>query len=247
MTSTTRPQAKPSRPASRRGRPRNAQHAREAILDAAEAVFAQHGFAGARVDAIARASSYNVSLPFQYFTDKLGLYAAVLGRAQRETTELQARVLGPLLADPAIAADAHRLRAGLQAAVQASFDYLVAHPRLWRILTWEMADGWRTYAQIAAQFPTDASGRFAPFFKRAWSAGLLRSDFSPLIQLALIFQVCQSYFAFLPMYRLTLPAEALASEGASSRARQHLVGFIVGGMLLDAPRTAGKDPAGGTS
>lgn len=40
-------------------RERAADIARRAILDAAEEAFAAHGFAGARIDAIARASGYN--------------------------------------------------------------------------------------------------------------------------------------------------------------------------------------------
>ena len=62
-----------SEPDSRRGRAHDAQAAREAILNAAEAVFAEHGFDGARIDAIAALAGYNKSLIFQYFDDKLGL------------------------------------------------------------------------------------------------------------------------------------------------------------------------------
>jgi len=222
---------------SKHGRARDAQRAREVILDAAEAVFAQHGFDGARIDAIAKASGYNISLLFQYFGDKLGLYAAVLQRAHRETTELQAKVLGPGLADETITSHAQGLRAFLETAVQATFEYLVEHPRLLRILTWEMAEGWQTYAQIASQFPTDESDQLEALFKGAWRAGLLRSDFSALIQLTLVFQVCQSYLAFLPLYQVMLPGEEVSSERALSRAREHIVAFIVAGMMVDHPQT----------
>lgn len=222
---------------SKHGRARDAQRAREVILDAAEAVFAQHGFDGARIDAIAKASGYNISLLFQYFGDKLGLYAAVLQRAHRETTELQAQVLGPGLADETITSHAQGLRAFLETAVQATFDYLVEHPRLLRILTWEMAEGWQTYVQIASQFPTDESDQLEALFKGAWRAGLLRSDFSALIQLTLVFQVCQSYLAFLPLYQVMLPGEEVSSERALSRAREHIVAFIVAGMMVDHPQT----------
>ena len=222
---------------SKHGRARDAQRAREVILDAAEAVFAQHGFDGARIDAIAKASGYNISLLFQYFGDKLGLYAAVLQRAHRETTELQAQVLGPGLADETITSHAQGLRAFLETAVQATFEYLVEHPRLLRILTWEMAEGWQTYAQIASQFPTDESDQLEALFKGAWRAGLLRSDFSALIQLTLVFQVCQSYLAFLPLYQVMLPGEEVSSERALSRAREHIVAFIVAGMMVDLPQT----------
>jgi TetR/AcrR family transcriptional regulator len=228
--------------ASRYGRVRDAKLARETILDAAEAAFAQHGFDGARIEAVARASGYNVSLLFQYFGDKLGLYAAVLQRADRQTSELQARVLASVLADETIASDAQRFRAFLETAVQAVFDYLVEHPRLLRILTWEMAEGWQTYSHIASQFPPDESDhQLEDLFKSAWRAGWLRSDFSALIQLTLVFQVCQSYLAFLPLYQVMLPGEDVFSERALSRAREHLVRLIVAGMLIDLPQQTNEE------
>src|SRR3989442_8107361 len=133
---------------SKHGRARDAQRAREVILDAAEAVFAQHGFDGARIDAIAKASGYNISLLFQYFGDKLGLYAAVLQRAHRETTELQAQVLGPGLADETITSHAQGLRAFLETAVQTPILDLVGPPRLVPIPTLGMARGLLTEALL---------------------------------------------------------------------------------------------------
>lgn len=222
---------------SRHGQARDAQRAREAILDTAEAVFAQHGFDGARVDTIAKASGYNISLLFQYFGDKLGLYAAVLQRVHRETTELQAQVLRPMLTDETITSHAEGLRLFLETAVQSTFDYLAEHPHILRMLTWEMADGWQTYTQITSQFPTDESAQLEALFKGAWRAGLLRSDFFALIQLALVFQVCQSYLAFLPLYQVMFPGEGVASESALSSAREYIVMFIVAGMMVDLPQT----------
>ena len=222
----------------RDGRARDAKLARETILDAAEAAFAEHGFAGARIEAIARASGYNVSLLFQYFRDKLGLYAAVLGRAHRETTALQAQVLGRGLADETIASHAHEFKAVLTSAVQVTFDYLVGHPRLLRILTWEMAEGWQTYAHIASHFPPDEGDyRLEALFKGAWRAGWLRSDYSALIQLTLVFQVCQFYLAYLPLYQMMLPDEEVSSQRALSRAREHIIQFVVAGMMIDLLHT----------
>ena len=113
----------------RRGRVHDAQGAREAILNAAEAVFAEHGFSGARIDAIAAESSYNKSLLFQYFGDKLGLYTEVVKRADRELNEMQACVLTPLLEDETIASDADTFKALLETVATTLFDYLVEHPR----------------------------------------------------------------------------------------------------------------------
>ena len=88
-----------SEPGSRRGRAHDAEGAREAILNAAEEVFSEHGFDGARIDVIAKTSGYNKSLIFQYFDDKLGLYNEVIRRLDKEANQLQATILHELLAD----------------------------------------------------------------------------------------------------------------------------------------------------
>ena len=108
----------------RLGRVHDARGAREAILDAAEKVFAEHGFDGTRVDVIAAASSYNKGLLFRYFGSKLDLYAAVIRRADEQTRILQEQSIAPLL-DRAAALDADSLRDLLQTYLKAYFDYLL--------------------------------------------------------------------------------------------------------------------------
>ena len=220
-------------PGSRRGRSHDAEGAREAILNAAEQIFAEHGFDGARVDAIAETAGYNKSLIFQYFGDKLRLYAAVLKRTDEETRELQAQLLAPLLEDETIASDAHRFRSFLKTAIGALFDFLVEHPRLMRMIIWEQAEGWQTFAKIASQFDTEDLDLFRALFSRVRNAGLLRSDFDPAIQLTLAEQMCWSYLTSIPMYQLVLPGEDLSSAAALARAREHIVEFVVAGMLID--------------
>ncbi len=53
---------------------------RDRILDAAERAFADGGFAGARVDAIAAEAGVNKAMLYYYFASKEGLYRAVLER-----------------------------------------------------------------------------------------------------------------------------------------------------------------------
>jgi AcrR family transcriptional regulator len=225
-------------PGSRRGRVHDAKGAREAILNAAEVVFAEHGFSGARIDAIAAESSYNKSLLFQYFGDKLGLYMEVLKRADKEMNEMQARVLAPLLEDETIASNAGKFKALLETVAAALFDYLMEHPRLTRIILWEMAEGWQTYARMAPQFVTDDVDLFERLFYKAHSAGLLRSDFAPMIQLTLCLQICQSYLAFLPLYKMLLPGKDLSSPAALACARKYIVDLVVAGMLKDIPEAS---------
>ncbi len=226
-----------SEPEPRRGRAHDAKGAREAILKAAEAVFAEHGFDGARIDAIAKASGYNSSLLFQYFGDKFGLYAEVLKRANREIIELRASMLAPLLEDETIASNTHTLKAFLKTIVQTLFDYLLEHPRFVRMLLWEMAEGWQTYAKIVPQLNTEDLDRLETLFHKVRSAGLLRSDFVPLVQITMAMQICQSYLAFLPLYQMFLPGEDLSSAAALARAREYIAAIVVAGMMVDLPET----------
>jgi AcrR family transcriptional regulator len=216
---------------------RRGETTREAILTAAEVVFAEHGFDGARIDTIAEVSGYNKTLIFRYFGDKLGLYAEVLKRADREANELLAGVFAPLLEDETAASHAHQFRTFLATMMQTLFDYLLAHPRFVRILTWEMAEGWQTYAQIASQFPAEDTDQFETIIHKARSAGLLRSSFLPVIQLSTVGQMCLTYLASLPLYQLLLPEEDVSSVESQARAREYLVDFVVAGMMADPAET----------
>src|ERR1700674_1957482 len=73
-----------------RGQP---EESRAAILKAAVTEFAEHGIAGARTDAIARAAHVNKALLYYYFEDKDALYEAVLDHV---FSGLRARVM-PIL------------------------------------------------------------------------------------------------------------------------------------------------------
>jgi TetR/AcrR family transcriptional regulator len=59
---------------------RNPQQSQERILRAALGEFAAKGFAGARVDVIARAARINKRMLYHYFGDKEGLFREVLRR-----------------------------------------------------------------------------------------------------------------------------------------------------------------------
>jgi len=227
--------SEPEIPGSRRGRVHDAKAAREAILDAAEKVFAEHGFDGARVDAIAAESGYNKSLLFQYFGDKLGLYVEIVKRADGEMTEMQTKLLTPLLENETVVSNTHTFKAFLETMVTVLFDYLVGHPRFIRTLLWEQAEGWQTYSRIISEFNTEDIEPLEAIFHKAYNNGLLRSDFVPLIQLTMVLQICLSYLTFIPLYQMfILPGEELSSAAGLARAREYIVDFVVAGMMVGA-------------
>lgn len=218
---------------SRRGRAHDAEGAREAILNAAEEVFAEHGYDGARVDAIAAKAGYNKSLLFQYFGDKLGLYTEIIKRADKEMSGLQGSLLAPLLEDETIATDAGKFRTLLETIVTGLFDYLVAHPRLVRILNWEAAEGWQMFAKFASQFDTEDAEVFEKLFNRAWRAGLLRLNTNAVTQLTMILQLCFGHLTYIPLYGMLYPGEDFSSPASLAQARAHIVDFVVSGMMTD--------------
>ncbi len=225
-----------SEPGSRRGRAHDAQGAREAILNAAEEVFAEHGFDGARIDAIAAKAGYNKSLIFQYFGDKLGLYARVVRRADAEMSGLQVQMMA-VLPEVGTTCDVDKLKDLLRTFMCEYFDYLVAHPRFTRILLWEMAEGWQTMSKIFSQRDMDEMNQFKPFLDQVQKAGLLRSDFDPMAQIMLIEFLYPSYLAVVPLFRILLPDEDLSSTAALKRARDYMVEFVIHGMVADSAET----------
>ncbi len=223
-----------SEPGSRRGRAHDAEGTREAILNAAEEVFAEHGFDGARIDAIAETAGYNKSLIFHYYGDKLGLYTAVLQRIDQQGTELQARIIGPLLADESLTSDASKFRTFLEAIIRLIFDFLVENPRMTRMLAWEAAEGWHTYIKVASQFNTEDAKLFKELLNEANAAGLIRSGIDSAIVLSIAFTTCIAYLNSIPLIEMTFNSEGLSSQEALLQARDVIVEFVIHGIMADA-------------
>lgn len=126
-----------------RSAPTKALRTRAAILAAAEAVFAERGFAAARLeDVAARVGIRRASIVY-HFRDKRELYDAVLGDA---LGALLARLAPPLLGPGALAAR-------IEAAVGAWVDALAARPALARLLLRESADAGAGPAALGAHLP----------------------------------------------------------------------------------------------
>jgi TetR/AcrR family transcriptional regulator len=226
-----------SEPGSRRGRIHDAEGAREAILNAAEEVFAEHGFDGARIDTIAEKAGYNKSLIFHYYDDKLGLYTAVLKRVEQQSNELQARTLAPLMADESLTSDPNKFRTFLGAIVRLIFDVMVENPRMVRMLAWENAEGWQTTKKIASQFNTDDEKQFIRLLRKAQDAGIMHPGINRNIVFFIAFSSCLSYLTFIPRLAIVSNDEDLSSPEALARAREMIVEFIIHGIMADSADT----------
>ena len=133
--------ATPSRLTSR------AERTRQAILRAAEDLFAERGLAGTRLEDVAEVVGIRRASIVYYFRDKPDLYDAVL-----------ADVLGGFYERlEAALTTANTLSAAIESAVSAWVDYIAARPSLARLLLREVADG-------SPSRPPALQRHTAPFF-----------------------------------------------------------------------------------
>jgi TetR/AcrR family transcriptional regulator len=214
---------------SRRGREHDAEGTRAAILYAAEEVFAQHGFDGARIDAIAARSGYNKSLIFHYFTDKLGLYTAVVARMIDESDYLTNEVLDIYSDAPGY--DAAWLQSFLEMTVRGAFDYFLAHPKSLRIITWEAAEGWQTFMQVMTKLDLSRLEAIRKLLAKIQDTNLLRPGLDPTMMFSIIISICQSYLTSLPRYEVIFKEDDFTSSAALKRACEQIVTFVVQGSM----------------
>jgi AcrR family transcriptional regulator len=105
------------------------------ILDTAETIFAANGFNGTTMHEVAKAAGADTALLRYYFTDKDGLFDAVL---QRRSHEVNAIRLTALDAYEAAMGDAMTLEGIIEAFTRPAFKLIAAD------------EGWQNYAAIVA-------------------------------------------------------------------------------------------------
>ena len=149
----------PAKPA-RRATPRNPERTRELILSAALKEFAAHGFAGARVDAIADRAGINKRMLYHYFGDKEDLFRAVL---RRKISERQAWAES-LSGDPA-----ESLPFWFEATCK-DIDWV-------RLLTWEALSGEKTVIDEAER--RTAASQALKRVRRQQARGQISTEFDP--------------------------------------------------------------------
>lgn len=163
--------------------PRRARVSADRILAAAAAEFAARGFAGARVDRIARRARVNKAMLYYHFGSKQHLYRVLLhGLFTRAAERLRAIAAEPLNAalkiDRAIAGLAHVIR---------------EHPTLPAIMMREVADGGR-------HLDTDtltALGAVPRAFGAIVAEGVARGEFRPIDPVFAYFSVLPPLVFFL--------------------------------------------------
>ena len=199
-----------NQPVVRMGTRGHPEKSRAAILRAAVAEFAEHGIAGARTDAIARAAHVNKALLYYYFKDKDSLYEAVLDHVFSGLRDRVMPVLDSQL-EP---------REKLLQYVGHYFDYIAANPRFPRVVQGEWMrvgpKGNPQMLRIAREYFAPIYRRVAQMLREGAEKGQFRAvnpmDFLPSLVGVIVF-----YFSTAPAMKMLLKTDPLSRERIAER------------------------------
>jgi TetR/AcrR family transcriptional regulator len=212
-------------------RERDAEVARQVILEAAEKVFAENGFDGARIDAIAEASGYNKSLIFHYFGDKLGLYQEIVARVRSHFQE-HWQTLAPFIQNDALPLNAETVRAFLEGFVRGYFDMVAKHPQLARMFAWEAAEGWHTFVwSLRSPEEIEFNKLMINYYRKAQQAGLIDPELDPI---QFVFNIAHLCVFALQMPPLLDQLKDIMGEPAPdpALAQEQIVKLVLHGALV---------------
>ncbi len=185
------------------------------IVAAAREEFARRGFAGARVEQIARRAGVNKQLLFYYYHSKRGLFQAVLaesaGALETALTSLSLPAGGPL----------ERLRLTLQA----QFEFLARHPQMVALL----GQGSRPGGGGAAAF-APAINRLVVLLAEGQGLGQVRDDLDPHLAAAQALILMVGYLSLEAVVAASARPLGADEPALRERWREAAVELVVGGV-----------------
>ena len=204
------------------GRTRDPDRTRDAILDAAETLFAERGYEGASLQEIGRAAGLSRGTPAYFFGSKDGLYRAVLERVFAAELDL---VLGA--AERAQAADGPA--AALVAAVESFLDFIAARPSFVRLLDREALAGGRALRETAVHAVSMREGLAAT------AALLAAGPFRPVDPAQVLLDILA--LCWFPVAHAATFARGLGLDPAdpafAAARKRHVVDLLLRGLRLD--------------
>ena len=202
-----RPRSEPASRAATGQRGRGEQTA-DRILDAAEDLFAERGYAGATLRDVAKRVGIRIPSLYNHFESKERLYSAVLDRG-----------IGPLLAglDRFVEApEAERPETAQM--VEAVMELLAAHPNLPRLVLQETLTGGERLTPALRQQLAAVFSKARATVEARDEEGRLPKDQLPLVVLAL-YHVAVGYQTIAPLYRELVGDDLLSEAARASQAR----------------------------
>jgi TetR/AcrR family transcriptional regulator len=214
------PSIPPPGPLSTARRERNAAATRQRLLDAGEREFAARGFAGARLREIAEAAGVQPALIHHYFTDKQGLYRAVLDRALLPTSTESWTLLGTR----------KDLEALLTGFIELLLHFYAQNKNLLAILRHEALSGSSVLVELTKERTLPIIEALGRFLEERQAAGEVRDDV-PAHEIIVAGMSMVVYpFVEEGMFQVVMPSVLLRDEEALERRKQAIVRLLMGGL-----------------
>ena len=192
--------------------------ARDRILMAALALFADGGYHGTTVDAIVARAEINKRMVYYYFGSKEKLYEAVMMEAYRKLEKLE----------EATVVDTPTTEGWIRGMVTTYFAFLRENPEFNKLILWENLNKGQGISSLRTRinkFPI--LKRLETVIQEGVARGHLRPDLDPRHLLVSLIGLCQIYFA--NRYTLT---QMLGMDMASANVLDAGVGHV-SALLLD--------------
>lgn len=202
-------------------RPRNGAATAAVILDAAHSEFAEHGFAGGRMDRIAERARVNKALIYHHYTSKEGLFLAVLEHAYERAR----------LPEQDLHLDQIEAREAMQRLVEFTFDSFVEDRSFIKLLNDENLHGAVHLSQSSriAELHSPLLATMRRVLARGSAEGVFRAELDPLqtwISIAAL-----SYFYFSNIHTLsTIFSRDFDTPDAHAVRRRHVVDLILSAL-----------------
>ena len=199
---------------------RNAAATRQRILDAGEREFAARGFAGARLREIAVAAGVQPALIHHYFTDKQGLYRAVLDRALLPTSTESWTLLG----------SRRDLEGLLTGFIELLLRFYAANRNLLSILRHEGLSGSSVLVELTRERTLPIIEALTSFIEERQAAGEVRPDVAAGEIILAGMSMVVYPFVEEGMLQVVMPAMVARDEEALERRKEAIIKLLLSGL-----------------
>jgi TetR/AcrR family transcriptional regulator len=205
---------------------RNAAATKQRLLDAGEREFAARGFAGARLREIAVAAGVQPALIHHYFTDKQGLYRAVLDRALLPTSTESLTLVG----------SRRDLEGLLDGIVELLLKFYAANKNLLSILRHEALSGSTVLVDLTRERTLPIVQALSSFLGERQAAGEVRADLAAEEMILAGMSMIVYPFVDEGMLQVVMPSVVVRDEAALLRRKGAIVKLLLAALRTTAPR-----------
>jgi len=203
------------------GRRARGEATRKRLMESAERVFAEWGFAAARVDEIARQAGINKRMLYLYYGDKEGIYRAVVAQNLQRLLQEVELVATDDWDDPV---------AQVAETIRRYFYFLVHHDALIRLLQLEMLNGGKGTGMAFEAWTSIGLNRLDGILEKGIKKGVFRPDVELNCLVMTVSTLCLGFVSRRPILESVF-SDTEAGD-VMENSLQHILKMVFDGMLM---------------